>query len=402
MLAYLGVAASSMVAGMCFFTAALLASGRAPWHGRARGLALFMFVSGLASVHDVLLTSGLQQAAPHLIGFAWPFAMLQGPAIYAYVRAMTNPAAQPCTRSTALSIGWPLLPGIALATPFYLLDAQSKVEFMVRGEAGLFADRSLAALGVLVIIALSLVISLAYLVAAFLLLRRHMQRVRDLFSNIEDKSLSWARWVLLILSAAWLWGATKSGGSLLGLAPAWQEAVASVLELAWIGTLAYFGVLQRPVFAQQSRHEPQRVEVEGEPQPETMATAAVATAEPVTKYARSALDAARMQRIADKLQRAMDEEQLFADPSLSLRDLSDRVGVSENYISQTLNDQLGRNFFDFVNAARIEAAKRLLREEEKTVLDVALAVGFNSRSTFNAAFRKHAGSTPSRFRTAAN
>jgi AraC-like DNA-binding protein len=106
-----------------------------------------------------------------------------------------------------------------------------------------------------------------------------------------------------------------------------------------------------------------------------------------------------MARIAEKLQRAMDQDRLFADASLSLRDLADRIGVSENYISQTLNERLGRNFFDFVNAARIDAAKPLLREDGKTVLEVALAVGFNSRSTFNAAFRKHAGSTPSRFRT---
>lgn len=395
MLAYLGVAASAMVAGMCFFTAALLFRSGPPWHGRARGLALFMLVCALAAAHDVLLASGVQRAAPHLIGFAWPFAMLQGPAIYAYVRAMTSPQARPCTPRSLLAGGWPLLAGVAFAMPFYLLDGPAKVAFMERGEAALFADRSLPALGVLVIIALSLAISLAYLIAAFRLLRQHMQRVRDLFSNIEDKSLSWARWVFLILSAAWLWGATKSGGSLLGLAPAWQEAVASALELAWMGTLAYFGVLQRPVFEQPAGQAESTAPTDAE-------AALAAGAEPAPKYARSALDAERMARIAEKLQRAMDEEQLFADPDLSLRDLSDRIGVSENYISQTLNDQLGRNFFDFVNAARIESAKRLLRQPDRTVLDVALAVGFNSRSTFNAAFRKHAGSTPSRFRAVAD
>jgi AraC-like DNA-binding protein len=382
MLAYLAVAVSAMVAGMGFFTAALLQSRGPPWHGRARGLALFMLISALASAHDVLLTAGVQRVAPHFIGFAWPFAMLQGPAIYSYVLAMTNPAPRPYTHHNLLALGWPLLAGLLLATPFYLLDGPSKVAFMARGEAELFADRSLPALGVLAIIGLSLAISLAWLVAAFRLLRRHMRHVRDLFSNIEDKSLSWARWVLLTLSAAWLWGAAKSGGSLLGLAPVWQEAVASALELGWLGTLAYFGVLQRPVF-----------------QPQPIAPERPAEAEPTAKYARSALDAGRMARIAEKLQRAMDQDRLFADASLSLRDLADRIGVSENYISQTLNERLGRNFFDFVNAARIDAAKPLLREDGKTVLEVALAVGFNSRSTFNAAFRKHAGSTPSRFRT---
>jgi AraC-like DNA-binding protein len=381
MLAYFSVAVSSMVAGMTLFTAALLLNRRPPWYGHARGLAIFMLVAGIAALDDVLLAAGAQQVAPHLIGMAWPFAMLKGPAIYAYVKEMTSPAQPALTRRNLLWLGWPLLLGISLAMPFYVLDGQSKIEFIARGEGALSADHSLPALGVLGIIGLSLLISLACLIAAFRLLRRHMQRVPDLFSNIEDKSLSWARWVLLILSAAWIWGAAKSGGSLLGVAPAWHELVASALEFGWLGALCYFGVLQQPVFPE----KPAQVEDSVEP-------------EPAPKYARSALDTERMQRIADKLQRAMDQDRLFADASLSLRDLSDRLGVSENYISQTLNEQLGRNFFDFVNAARIEAAKSLLREGRKTVLEIALAVGFNSRSTFNTAFRKHTGSTPSGFR----
>src|SRR5262245_5589343 len=185
MLAYLGVAAAAMVAGMCLFTAALLCSRRPPWHGRARGLALFMLIAGLASIQDVLLDSGVQHVAPHFIGFNWPFAMLQGPAIYAYVLAMTSPQPARHAPRDLLRLGWPFLLGLLLATPFYLLDGQSKIDFMARGEAGLFADHSLPALGVLGIIGLSLVISLVWLVLAFRLLWRHMRRVRDLFSNIE-------------------------------------------------------------------------------------------------------------------------------------------------------------------------------------------------------------------------
>ena len=58
-------------------------------------------------------------------------------------------------------------------------------------------------------------------------------------------------------------------------------------------------------------------------------------------------------------------------------------------------------FFDFVNAHRIEAAKHQLTNDNDTTLAVALDVGFNSRSTFNAAFSKHAGTTPSAYRTLA-
>lgn len=373
------VAASAMLAGLCFFAGALLVQSRPPYYGRSQGLALFLFVVGLASVEDILTSIGVHLTAPHLLGLSWPFAMLKGPAIYAYVRAMTTPAPPAYSRRDLLLLGWPFLLGVILATPFYLLDGPSKIAFMTRGEAALFADRGLEATGVLGVIGLALLVAFAYLVAAFRLLRRHMKRAPELFSNIEDTSLSWARWVLLILSAAWLWGVAKSSGSVLGIAPVWQEAVASMLEIAWVGALAYFGVLQRPIFNTQRKSPPP----------------------PVQKYSRSALDRERMQRIAEKLTLAMTEEKLFEDSSLSLRDLSDRLGVSENYISQTLNDMLSRNFFDFVNAARVDEAKRLLRACEMSVLEVALTVGFNSRSTFNVAFKKHAGMTPSQFRAAA-
>jgi AraC-like DNA-binding protein len=301
--------------------------------------------------------------------------MLKGPAILAYVRAMTSSDRSVLTGGRLLPLASPLLLGIVLAAPFYLLDGAAKVAFMARGEGELASDQSLAARGVLALIIAALLVSLACLIAAYGLVVRHMRRVRDLFSNIEDKTLSWVRWVVLILSAAWIWGVAKSGNSVLGMAPVWQEVVASALEVLWVGALAFFGVLQQPVFGERP-----------------------ITAGAAPKYSRSALDADRMDRIAEKLRQAMQVDKLFADPSLSLRALSDRIGASENYISQTLNERLGRNFFDFVNAARIEEAKALLSRQESTVLEVAMAVGFNSRSTFNAAFRKHAGCPPSAFR----
>jgi AraC-like DNA-binding protein len=64
-----------------------------------------------------------------------------------------------------------------------------------------------------------------------------------------------------------------------------------------------------------------------------------------------------------------------------------------------LNQELGTTFYELVNRLRIEHAKRLLMSDvERNVLDVALEVGFNAKSTFNTAFKRHAGMTPSEFR----
>jgi len=105
-----------------------------------------------------------------------------------------------------------------------------------------------------------------------------------------------------------------------------------------------------------------------------------------------------MSRTAAKLISALNTDRLYADSELSLRALSDMTGVTKNHISETLSQHLGVNFFDFVNSYRADEAKRLLAETELTILEIALEVGFNSRSTFNTAFKKHVGSPPSTYR----
>jgi len=116
-------------------------------------------------------------------------------------------------------------------------------------------------------------------------------------------------------------------------------------------------------------------------------------------YARSPLDRASMERIAAKLEGAMRERRLYRAPFFGLGDLSAETGVSPHRISQVLNQHLGMHFFDYVNRWRVaEARERLAADPDARIIAVAEAVGFNSKSTFNAAFRKHAGTTPSEWR----
>lgn len=93
---------------------------------------------------------------------------------------------------------------------------------------------------------------------------------------------------------------------------------------------------------------------------------------------------------------------LLLDPLISLPKLARAVGISPNQLSYVLNHHIGQNFFDYVNGARIEEARAvLIAEPDRTILDVALSVGFNSKSTFNLAFKKLTGDTPSAVRAMA-
>ena len=93
---------------------------------------------------------------------------------------------------------------------------------------------------------------------------------------------------------------------------------------------------------------------------------------------------------------------ILLDPLVSLPKLARAVGITPNQLSYVLNHHVGKSFFDFVNAARIDEARSVLvLEPDRTILDIALSVGFNSKSTFNLAFKKITGETPSAVREAA-
>ncbi|URK19529.1 helix-turn-helix domain-containing protein [Thalassospira sp. GO-4] len=118
--------------------------------------------------------------------------------------------------------------------------------------------------------------------------------------------------------------------------------------------------------------------------------------------ARSLLDDDGVERALAKLADIRGRRELLLDPLVSLPKLARAVGVSPNQLSYVLNRHLRQNFFDFVNQTRIEEARAVLvLEPERTILDIALSVGFNSKSTFNLAFRKFTGETPSAVRDAA-
>ncbi len=105
-------------------------------------------------------------------------------------------------------------------------------------------------------------------------------------------------------------------------------------------------------------------------------------------------------RLAGRIEKAMREDALFLDANLSLQKLSRHVGAPPNLASQTLNEEIGSTFFDYVAHWRIKAAKPRILSGEASILAIALEVGFNSRSTFYKAFKRETGMTPNAFREA--
>ena len=94
-------------------------------------------------------------------------------------------------------------------------------------------------------------------------------------------------------------------------------------------------------------------------------------------------------------------EKLYLEPDLSLSKLGKLLGKSTQQISLVVNEYAKRNFNDFINYYRIQDSKKLLLDaanEKYTISSIAFDVGFSSLSSFNGAFKKFEGTTPSSFR----
>ena len=89
----------------------------------------------------------------------------------------------------------------------------------------------------------------------------------------------------------------------------------------------------------------------------------------------------------------------WRDPELSLERLARHLGTNTAYLSRALNSGLGQNFSEAIAGLRVTDVKRVIAEDEsRDLLDIALAAGFSSKSSFNRVFKSQTGETPSQFR----
>ncbi len=219
---------------------------------------------------------------------------------------------------------------------------------------------------------------LIYLVASVVLLAAYRKGLKGMFSSIESIDLAWCNLLLAGFAGMWFidllnWVLTSFHGnpeplkSLLGI-------LSLLVNLALALAVAYRGLLQGGTFT------------------------GILTP---PKYAASTLQSAESGKILERLLKYVEEEKPYLDASLTIDDLARKLAVSPKHLSQTIHSRLNQSFYDFINSQRIEAAKDRFQSDPsrtQTVLAVAYDVGFNSKSVFNVAFKRHTGMTPKDFR----
>ena len=316
---------------------------------------------------------------PAIFGFFdWPIAAI-GPLYYTYVLSVIG-------RRLRLVHAWHALPFVMFCAVLIVmrLDMHGWLRIGPATMMPIFDASFLVAQ----------TLCFGYLIAVFRLLHQHRRHVRDYFSSTARRDLIWLTWlsaVLLAVFVIWIVASQvdERAGVLLALG-----------RLTILYFVAWFGSRQVAVF--EVGHP--AVPAASPPQATALPAAPAPTPPPSgEKYARSGMTEAARGLIGQRLERRMQEQRDYLENDITLGMLAERIGALPHLVSQYLNDVLKINFFDFVNGYRIAAVERKMFDpatRDMTLLDMALASGFNSKSTFNAAFKRVHGSSPSAWRSA--
>lgn len=120
-----------------------------------------------------------------------------------------------------------------------------------------------------------------------------------------------------------------------------------------------------------------------------------------SKYATSGLNTERIDLYKTALIQLMEDDKVFKDNDLNIEKVANKLEIPRQYISELLNNKMNISFQDFVNEYRVNEFIMYLESNQfpnYTLLGLANEVGFNSKSSFNAAFKKFKKQTPSQFK----
>ncbi|MFA6468163.1 MAG: AraC family transcriptional regulator, partial [Bacteroidota bacterium] len=299
--------------GIAFFVELLLISKKNKT--AADGiLTIWMFIILIHQFFFYLYFTGDIFRYPFLLGIEAPLPLFHGVFLYLYASFLTNQLPE---RPSVFAFHF--IPAAAMylyLIAFFILPADQKIQIYQNEGAGY----ELYSIIKLIIISCSGII---YVTWTAFLLRKHRKNMRDQFSDLEKVSLQWLRFLTIGMGVIWF------------LVIAIRNDTIIFIGIAiFVFLIGFFGVRQADIFLHNE------VPNDGSEQKK--------------KYPKSGLTAETSQKLLRSLVDLMTNERLYRKSDLSIGDLSSRLEVHPNYLSQIINEHEGKNFYDFVNTYRIE------------------------------------------------
>lgn len=320
-----------------------------------------------------------------LIGFDLPIPFMHGPFLFLYASALVGNLPK---RKIWLAHFIPALICYLYLISFYAMPGEQKLYIIANEGAGYKIFLNLRF--ILIIIS-----GITYVLLTILLLRKHQKKIKDNFSDIEKINLKWLQFLNY------------------GLCSIWLIVLFGTDEMTFIGVLLYvvfigvYGIRQTPIFTNhnltgnlQFTPPPENNLLSDKIETSPFIDSPIDAETPKEKYKKSGLNEQDLQAIHVRLTDLMLREKLFTDPEITLGDIAEKLNLHPNNLSQAINTILKKNFYDYINAQRVEEFIKLVQDPKNqhfTLLALAFGCGFNSKSSFNRNFRKVTGVSPSHY-----
>lgn len=228
-----------------------------------------------------------------------------------------------------------------------------------------------------------------YSIATFVVIHRHQKRIKELLSYSSGKvTLRWLLGLSITFYTGYVLMFIFGGIDILMDFMNFDPYELSFIGLTLLTFLfGVFGFHQPSIFEEvvhYSENNEEKGNEESEPR----------------KYLRSGLKQKDVALYIKQLDKHMAESKPYLDRELSIYDLSKQLKIPRHFLSEVINEHLGKNFYNLVNDYRVEEVKRRLEDPEYkqlTILAIAYDSGFNAKSSFNTIFKEKTGITPSEY-----
>lgn len=307
------------------------------------------------------------------------FIVAHAPFLYVYTSSFTNPEFKINFRNFyhfgIISIF------VVSIIPYFSLSPEDRISIVLEKQ-----DLSYY---MLVPMLTQLLIRAYFLTRTFIILVRHQSAIGQSFSYKTKIDLSWIK-----LITYGFFGEIILNFVLYGLVSAqlvniyWMDYIIVIINIILFFYIAYSGYKQRTI----QLWIPQPAPVPDTKKKETNRNSNPESAKPVAEE--------NYHPVISDLIQLMDKEKLYLEPELNIGDIANQLNIHAHQLSRLINQQLKKNFYEFVNAYRVQEFKRLAtdpRNRHISILGLAMDAGFNSKATFYRFFKNTTGLTPSQF-----
>lgn len=334
---------------------------------------------------------------PHLIGLDTAFPFLYLPILYVYSRFLVAKKSKLDWKDVIHAI--PFLGYFIYAFIFFYLESpEYKLEFLQK----LF--RAEVPLDIQISNFLKIVQALVYTIFIFKMIHHHQKTIKLNFSYTESINLKWLKTVTICLSVIYslkFFGVISiyfNTDSFLGKV----EAISDLAVIIFVYVIAFFGIKQPDIFAKWKGQTNGHKNILMVEEPIEKGQDKTDNTTNHSKYQNSNLSEQESEKILAAIQKYMNQDKPYLQSQLTIKDVADSLNINSKHLSQIINQQLGLNFFNYINEYRVKEVKSRItdpRYKHLSILGIGFDCGFNSKSSFNSVFKKVTGVTPTVYKS---